>query len=207
LAESYPEALSRLISAFSRLPGIGPKTAQRLAFYLVKSPSLEVEELLSSLQEVKEKIHFCSVCGFYTEEDRCKICENPQRDRSVVCVVERPQDVLAIEKTGFRGLYHVLQGIISPLSGIGPEKIKIKELLERVSQGEIKEVILAISPSVDGEATALYLAQKLSSFPVLVTLIARGLPSGGDLEFADEVTLQEALEGRRRISLKPRKEE
>lgn len=194
----YPETLGRLILAFSRLPGIGPKTAQRLAFYLTKSKGEELEELLTSLQGIKN-IGFCSICGFYSEEKICAICRDEERDRGMICVVERPQDVIALEKAGFKGTYHVLQGVLSPLEGVGPDDLRIKELLQRVAQGGIREVILAINPSVDGEATALFVAEKLRSFPVKITLIARGLPSGGDLEFADEITLSQALEGRREL--------
>jgi recombination protein RecR len=204
--DAYPESLDRVIRAFSRLPGIGPKTAQRLAFYLVKSPSGELEELLRALEDMRRKIRFCKRCGFFSEEDLCRICQDASRDAHILCVVERPQDVFALERAGFRGRYHVLQGVLSPLSGIGPEDIRIPQLFERIQKEHIEEVILALNPSVDGEATALFLAQKLSAFPVKVTLIARGLPSGGDLEFADEVTLAQALEGRREIRMTPGKE-
>jgi len=204
--DAYPESLDRVIRALSRLPGIGPKTAQRLAFYLVKSPSGELEELLRALEDMRRKIRFCKRCGFFSEEDLCRICQDASRDAHILCVVERPQDVFALERAGFRGRYHVLQGVLSPLSGIGPEDIRIPQLFERIQKEHIEEVILALNPSVDGEATALFLAQKLSAFPVKVTLIARGLPSGGDLEFADEVTLAQALEGRREIRVTPGKE-
>uniref|UniRef100_A0A7V3YIA7 Recombination protein RecR n=1 Tax=Candidatus Caldatribacterium californiense TaxID=1454726 RepID=A0A7V3YIA7_9BACT len=206
MQDAYPESLDRVIRAFSRLPGIGPKTAQRLAFYLVKSPSGELEELLRALEDMRRKIRFCKRCGFFSEEDLCRICQDASRDAHILCVVERPQDVFALERAGFRGRYHVLQGVLSPLSGIGPEDIRIPQLFERIQKEHIEEVILALNPSVDGEATALFLAQKLSAFPVKVTLIARGLPSGGDLEFADEVTLAQALEGRREIRMTPGKE-
>ncbi len=206
MQDAYPESLDRVIRAFSRLPGIGPKTAQRLAFYLVKSPSGELEELLRALEDMRRKIRFCKRCGFFSEEDLCRICQDASRDAHILCVVERPQDVFALERAGFRGRYHVLQGVLSPLSGIGPEDIRIPQLFERIQKEYIEEVILALNPSVDGEATALFLAQKLSAFPVKVTLIARGLPSGGDLEFADEVTLAQALEGRREIRMTPGKE-
>ena len=194
----YPEALGRLIFAFSRLPGIGPKTAQRLAFYLAKSKGGELEELITSLQGI-QRIGFCSICGFYSEGEICTICKDEERDRGMICVVERPQDIIALEKAGFRGTYHVLQGVLSPLAGVGPDDLRIRELLQRVTQGGVREVILAINPSVDGEATALFLAEKLRSSPLKITLIARGLPSGGDLEFADEITLSQALEGRREL--------
>lgn len=198
MKETYPEALGRLVAAFSRLPGIGPKTAQRLAFYLIKSKGEDLEELLASLQGIKAVV-FCSICGFYSQKETCQICDDPERDRGVICVVERPQDVIALEKAGFRGVYHVLHGVLSPLLGVGPDDLRIKELLQRVAQGGVREVILALNPSVDGEATVLFIAERLRSFPVRVTLIARGLPSGGDLEFADEITLSQALEGRREL--------
>ncbi|MGQ9472900.1 MAG: recombination mediator RecR [Candidatus Caldatribacteriaceae bacterium] len=196
--KEYPEALGRIVAAFSRLPGIGPKTAQRLAFYLIKSKEEELEELLSALAGIKN-IGFCSLCGFYSTKNICHICEDTERDQKTICVVERPQDVIALEKTNFRGVYHVLQGVLSPLLGIGPNDLRIKELVHRVAESNVREVILALNPSVDGEATALFIAEKLQGFPVKVTLIARGLPSGGDLEFADEVTLSQALEGRREL--------
>jgi len=205
LSEVYPESLRRLIGAFSRLPGIGPKTAQRLAFYLVKEKGEDLEELLLALAGIKQ-IRFCSRCGFYSEGEWCQICEDKARDQGIICVVERPQDVIALEKAHFRGLYHVLQGVLSPLLGIGPDDLRVKELLERVSRGGVREVILAINPSIDGEATALFIAEKLQNFPVKVTLLARGLPSGGDLEFADEITLSQALQGRREVDFRSRKE-
>ncbi|MCX6091216.1 MAG: recombination mediator RecR, partial [Candidatus Atribacteria bacterium] len=188
-------------AAFSRLPGIGPKTAQRLSFFLIKSPREEIEDLIVSLQGVKEKVRFCARCGFYSQEETCFICQDGSREQETLCVVERPQDVLAIEKTGYRGQYHVLQGALSPLSGVGPQDITIKELIQRVEKENISEVILATNPSLDGEATAYFIARKLQSLPLRVTMIARGLPLGGDLEFADEVTLSQALEGRRDIRL------
>lgn len=206
MQEAYPESLERVIRALSRLPGIGPKTAQRLAFYLVKSPSGELEELVHALEDMRRRIRFCARCGFFSEGDLCHICRDASRDAQILCVVERPQDVFALERAGFRGRYHVLQGVISPLAGVGPEDIRIPELFKRIQEEAVKEVILALNPSVDGEATALYLAQRLSAFPVRVTLIARGLPSGGDLEFADEITLAQALEGRREIRVAPGKE-
>lgn len=206
MQEAYPESLGRVIRALSRLPGIGPRTAQRLAFYLVKSPSGELEELLSALEDMRKGVYFCKRCGFFSEQDLCRICQDQTRESHVLCVVERPQDVFALERAGFRGQYHVLQGVLSPLAGIGPEDIRIPQLFERIREEKIEEVILALNPSVDGEATALFLAQKLSAFPVKVTLIARGLPSGGDLEFADEVTLAQALEGRREIRMDSRRE-
>jgi len=201
LSDSYPEALKNLVASFSRLPGIGPKTAQRLSFFLIKSSPEEIQGLIFSLQAVKEKIHFCHRCGFYAEDDTCSICQDSTREKTLLCVVERPQDVLSIEKTGYRGLYHVLQGALSPLSGIGPEDLTINQLIKRVETEAIQEVILATNPSLDGEATAYFIARKLRSYPIRITMIARGLPLGGDLEFADEITLSQAFEGRRDIRL------
>ncbi len=200
MTDTYPESLRRLIAAFSRLPGIGPKSAQRLAFFLIKSTPDEAGELARSLTEIKEKIRLCSDCGFYADKERCAVCTDPARDRSTLCVVERPQDVLIIEKAGYRGLYHVLGGSISPMKGVGPEDLSIETLVERLrgkGQGMIREVILATNPSLDGEATALYIARKIRPLGLRTTIIARGLPLGGDLEFTDEGTLTQALEGRR----------
>lgn len=196
----YPEPVARLIEALERLPGIGPKTAQRLAFFLLKRPAGEVRELAESLLAVKERIAACSTCFNVTDEDPCRICADPARDPHTLCVVEEPNDLLAMERTGeYRGRYHVLLGALSPLDGIGPEDLKVKELLARLDAGEATEVILATNPNVEGEATALYLAKLLRPLGVRVTRIARGLPIGGDLEYADQVTLTKALEGRREI--------
>jgi recombination protein RecR len=197
----YPEPVARLIDALQRLPGIGPKTAQRLTFFLLKRPSEEVRELADSLRAVKEKIVHCSSCFNVTDEDPCRICADPARDARLVCVVEEPNDLLAMERTGeFRGRYHVLLGALSPLDGIGPDDLKVRELLARLDTDGATEVILATNPNVEGEATALYLAKLLRPLGVRVTRIARGLPVGGDLEYADQVTLSKALEGRREIS-------
>ncbi|HHT09793.1 MAG TPA: recombination mediator RecR [Atribacter sp.] len=201
MSDSYPEALKNLIASFSRLPGVGPKTAQRLSFFLIKSLPDEIEGLINSLTEVKQKIHFCSRCGFYTENELCSICQDSTRESTILCVVERPQDVLSIEKTGYRGLYHVLQGVLSPLSGVGPEDLTINQLMKRIETEKFKEVILATNPSLDGEATAYFIARKLRSFSIRVTMIARGLPLGGDMEFADEITLTQAFEGRRDVHI------
>jgi recombination protein RecR len=196
----YPEPVARLIDALQRLPGIGPKTAQRLTFYLLKRPADEVRELGDALQAMKEKITYCRVCFNVTDEDPCRICSDPRRDPDVICVVEEPNDLLAMERTGeFRGRYHVLLGALSPLDGIGPDDLKIRELLARLDGKETSEVILATNPNVEGEATALYLAKLLRPVAVRITRIARGLPVGGDLEYADQVTLSKALEGRREI--------
>lgn len=197
----YPEPVARLIEALQRLPGIGPKTAQRLAFFLLKRPADEVRELADSLVAVKERIVACRSCFNVTEEDPCRICNDPSRDPGLLCVVEEPNDLLAMERTGeFRGRYHVLLGALSPLDGIGPDDLKVRELLARVERGEVREVILATNPNVEGEATALYLGKLLRPLGVRITRIARGLPVGGDLEYADQVTLSKALEGRRELS-------
>ena len=195
-----PPSLSRLIDALARLPGIGPKTAQRLAFHILKAPKKESEELAHAILQLKEKARYCSICNCITEENPCSICRNPNREGSLLCVVEEASDVLAIERTGgFQGRYHVLMGRLSPLEGIGPEELKIAELLARVQPEGVKEVLLATNPNLDGEATAMYLFKLLKPFGVRVTRLARGLPVGGDLEFADEVTLTKSLEGRREM--------
>ena len=197
----YPEPFARLIEALQRLPGIGPKSAQRLTFFLLKRPPEDSGELAAALGELKSRIVHCSVCFNVTEDDPCRICGDPARDARVLCVVEEPNDLLAMERTGeFRGRYHVLLGALSPLDGIGPEDIKVRELLARVENGGTTEVILATNPNVEGEATAIFLAKLLRPLGVRVTRIARGLPVGGDLEYADQVTLSKALEGRREFS-------
>jgi recombination protein RecR len=190
------EALQQLIDEFSRLPGIGRKTAQRLALYVLKQPREAVVKMARALVNVKDRIRSCSVCCNITEEDPCAVCSSPKRERSTICVVEEPNDVIAIEKTNdFKGLYHVLGGSLSPLDGIGPEELKTKELLARITPG-VAEVILAMNPNVEGEATTIYLTRLLKPLGVKVSRIARGIPVGGDLEFADEATLARALEGR-----------
>jgi recombination protein RecR len=197
----YPEPVARLIDALQRLPGIGPKTAQRLTFFLLKRPLEEVRELADALVAVKERIVYCQTCFNVTDQDPCRICADPSRDGRMVCIVEEPNDLLAMERTGeYRGRYHVLLGALSPLDGIGPEDLKIRELLARLDAGGTTEVILATNPNVEGEATALYLAKLLRPLGARITRIARGLPVGGDLEYADQVTLSKALEGRREIS-------
>jgi recombination protein RecR len=196
----YPEPVARLIEALQRLPGIGPKTAQRLTFFLLKRPAEEVRELGEALRAVKERIVYCHICFNVADQDPCRICADPGRDGRLLCVVEEPNDLLAMERTGeYRGRYHVLLGALSPLDGIGPEDLKIRDLLARLDAGGIAEVILATNPNVEGEATALYLAKLLRPLGMRVTRIARGLPVGGDLEYADQVTLSKALEGRREI--------
>jgi recombination protein RecR len=185
-----------LIEAFSQLPGIGRKSAQRLALYVLKLPKEEVEKFSQVLLDVKEKIRYCSTCWNFTEDDPCRICASPKRDRSIICVVEEPNEVFAFEKTNeYRGLYHVLGGSLSPLDGIGPEDLKVKELLRRIEPG-VKEIILALNPNIEGEATTIYLTRLLKPLGPNITRLARGIPVGSDLEFADEATLSRALEGR-----------
>ena len=197
----YPAPVARLIDALQRLPGIGPKTAQRLTFFLLKRPADEVRELSESLVAVKDRIVYCQTCFNVTDEDPCRLCADPARDARLLCVVEEPNDLMAMERTGeYRGRYHVLLGALSPLDGIGPDDLKVRELLVRLENGAVGEVILATNPNVEGEATALYLARLLRPLGMRVTRIARGLPVGGDLEYADQVTLSKALEGRREIS-------
>ena len=194
----YPDAAERLIEALQRLPGIGPKTAQRLTFFMLKRPEAEVIELSEALAQLKARIRYCTVCFNVTEEDPCRICSDPQREHRMLCVVEEPNDLLALERTGeFKGRYHVLLGALSPLDGIGPEDLRVRELLARLEAQGVEELILATNPSVEGEATAIYLAKLLKPLAVRITRIARGLPVGGDLEYADQVTLTKALEGRR----------
>jgi recombination protein RecR len=200
MPSTIPGPVSKLIDAFSRLPGIGPKTASRLTFYLLRVPDEQAQELADALRDLKESITFCSVCFNITETDPCAVCAAEGRDRTILCAVEEPLDVMAIERTQqYRGLYHVLHGVISPVEGIGPDDLRIGELLNRVKEGQVQEVLLATNPSLEGEATARYIADRLSSLPVRVTRLARGLPVGGDLEYADEITLVSALEGRREI--------
>jgi len=196
----YPEPVARLIEALQRLPGIGPKTAQRLTFFLLKRPADEVRELSAALAAVKDSIVYCSTCFNVTDTDPCRVCADPARDDKTLCVVEEPNDLLAMERTGeYRGRYHVLLGALSPLDGIGPDDLKVRELLLRLEAGGVREVILATNPNIEGEATALYLARLLKPLGVRITRIARGLPVGGDLEYADQVTLSKALEGRREM--------
>ncbi|MEP0822735.1 MAG: recombination protein RecR [Ignavibacterium sp.] len=191
------ESVDQLAAQFAQLPGIGRKTAYRLALYVLKMDKEEVVSLARALVNAKERIRYCSVCSNITETDPCGICSNGKRDRSVICVVEEPSDVLALEKTNeFKGLYHVLGGVLSPLDGIGPEDLRIKELLARVSSSAVDEIILAMNPNVEGEATTLYLSKLLKPLVGKVTRVARGLPVGSDLEYADEATLSRALEGR-----------
>ena len=193
--------IQRLIDELSRLPGIGPKSAQRVAFYLLRSTGDDARRLAEAIAEVKEKVRLCVRCFNVTDQELCEFCRDGRRDSSVVCVVQEPPDIVAIEKTReFNGLYHVLQGAISPIEGVGPEDLRVAELLERVGDGKLAEVIVATNPNVEGEATAMYLARLLTPLGVKITRLASGLPVGGDLEYADEVTLGRALEGRRDIS-------
>ena len=192
--------LNELVNQFSRLPGIGKKTAQRLAFSILEQPPEYAEKFAKALIEAREKIHFCSCCQALTDLDVCQICSNPQRDRSVICVVEGPKDVMAFERMNeYSGLYHVLHGVISPLDGITPDKLKIKELMSRLSNGEVKEIIMATNPTVEGEATASYISRLVKPMGIKVTRLAYGIPVGGDLQYADEFTLARSLEGRNEI--------
>ena len=194
------EPVARLIEEFSRLPGIGPKTAQRLTYFLLRAPTDQARSLAEALVQMKERTFFCSVCFNMTEVDPCALCEDPRRDRSTICVVEEPLDVLALERTrSYRGLYHVLHGAISPVDSIGPEDLRIRELLGRLASGTVKEVLLATNPNLEGEATSMYIHRLIRPLGIMVTRLARGLPVGGDLEYADEVTLSRALEGRREM--------
>ena len=195
-----PESLFKLIEELRKLPGVGRKTAERLAFYILKSQRHEADALVKAILELKEKVRLCSVCSSITEVDPCNICSDMNREKNMLCVVEEPHDVFAIEKTReFKGSYHVLMGVLSPLDGIGPSDLKIEELLNRVRENGIREVILATNPNLEGEATAMYIAKVLKPFGMKVTRIARGLPVGGDLEYADEVTLTKSIEGRQEM--------
>ena len=196
---SLPEPLIRLIEELQRLPGVGPKSAQRLAFHILKTPREHADRLVDAVRDVKERVTYCSVCNNITDVDPCGFCSNPDRDHRLICVVEEPQNVAGIEKTReFKGVYHVLMGALSPLQGIGPDDLKIKSLLSRL-EGGATEIILATNPNVEGEATAIYLAKLLKPLGVRVTRIAMGVPVGSDLEYADEVTMHKAMEGRREV--------
>lgn len=199
--EYYPPSLVRLIKHLSKLPGIGEKTATRLALHILRSPHERAKGLSESILEVKDKVRLCSKCFGLADTDPCRLCLNPNRDHTIVCVVEQPSDLVALEKSGaFKGLYHVLQGVLSPMNGVGPDDLKIKELVARVLEGEIEEVVLATNTNVEGEATASYLAQLLKGYPVLVTRIASGVPMGSDLKYLDEVTIKRAMERRESAS-------
>jgi len=198
--EYYPAPLRRLIRRLARLPGIGEKTAERLALYLLSADMAQVEELARGIVEVKEKVRLCSRCFSLSDGELCGVCSNPARDEAVVCVVEQPGDLVALEKSGgYSGLYHVLSGVLSPLNGVGPDEIRVRELIERVAGGGVREVVLATGTGVEGEATAVYLAGRLQGFPVAVTRIASGVPMGGDLKYVDQVTLKKAMESRRAL--------
>ncbi len=193
-------SLARLVSQFERLPGIGPKTAQRLAYFVISQPKEYADNFAAALTEAKEKIHFCAECQGLTDLEKCDICSDTSRDRSVICVVEKPKDVLAFEKTReYRGLYHVLHGCLSPLDNIGPENIKLKELMARLADGSVTEVIMATNPTVEGEATASYISRLLKPMGIKISRLAYGIPVGGELEYADEITLSRALDGRNEI--------
>jgi recombination protein RecR len=197
----YEGAVQDLIDELGRLPGIGPKSAQRIAFHLLSADPTDVRRLVDALTEVKARVRFCDICGNVTQEETCRICRDPRRSATVICVVEEPKDVVAVERTReFRGRYHVLGGAINPIAGVGPDDLRIKELLTRLANGEVTEVILATDPNVEGEATSTYLARMLVPMGLTVSRLASGLPVGGDLEYADEVTLGRAFEGRRRIN-------
>ncbi|RKN85715.1 recombination mediator RecR [Paenibacillus ginsengarvi] len=197
----YPEPIAKLIDAFSRLPGVGPKTAGRLAFHVLRMKEDDVLDFAKSLVSVKRNLYYCSVCCNITDVDPCRICQDKSRDASVICVVQEPKDLVALERMKeYSGTYHVLHGAISPMEGIGPDEIRVAELLKRLSDEKVQEMILATNPNVEGETTAIYLSRLVKPFGLKVTRIAHGLPVGGDLEYADEVTLSKALEGRRELS-------
>ena len=194
------EAISRLVNQLSKLPGVGRKTAQRLAYHIISQPEEQVRELAVAIFNGKKQVHFCPVCGNFTDVDPCAICADPNRRRDVICVVKDPRDVNAMDRMrDYHGLYHVLHGVISPMDGVGPDDIRIRELMERLSSGEVKEVVLATNPDVEGEATAAYIARLIKPMDVRVTRIAHGVPVGGELEYTDEVTLLRAFQGRREI--------
>lgn len=196
----YPKSIATLIEQFQKFPSVGPKSAQRMAFYLLKMPKTEVQKFASAILEAKENTHSCDICFNMSSSNPCEICSSTSRDRSTICVVSETKDLIAIEKTNeYFGLYHVLQGLISPIDGIGAEDIRIKELLQRLVNDDVKEVILALNPSVEGEATSLYLNKLIKPFGIKITRIAFGLPVGADLEYADEITLAKAIEGRHEL--------
>jgi recombination protein RecR len=197
---NFPKPIAKLIDEFSRLPGIGTKSAQRLAFYVMNNDESYAIRLSEAILEAKRKIKYCSICFNITEDDPCSICSDVKRDTKTICVVESPKDIIAMEKTReYKGLYHVLHGAISPLDGIGPEDIKLKELILRLQNSDVEEVILATNPNIEGEATSMYISKLVSPSGILVTRLAHGIPVGGDIEYADEVTLTKALEGRRKL--------
>ncbi|MFR9672911.1 recombination mediator RecR [Streptomyces sp. TR06-5] len=198
----YEGVVQDLIDELGRLPGVGPKSAQRIAFHILQAEPTDVRRLAAALTEVKARVRFCEVCGNVAQEEQCRVCQDPRRDPAVICVVEEPKDVVAIERTReFRGRYHVLGGSISPIEGVGPDDLRIRELMSRLADGSVKELILATDPNLEGEATATYLARLVSAMGLKVTRLASGLPVGGDLEYADEVTLGRAFEGRRTLDV------
>jgi recombination protein RecR len=198
--QSYPQPLEQLIMQLQKLPGVGPKTAQRLAFFMLTLPDMETNQIAEAILEVKKRLSDCKICGTITDINPCQICSNPRRDPQKICVVEHPNDLWAIERTeSYKGLYHVLGGVLSPLDGVGPDSLRIETLFNRVHNGAVKEVILATNLDTEGQATALYLTQKLEQYQASVTRIAYGIPVGGDLEYIDQVTLAKALEGRRTV--------
>lgn len=198
--DAAPPPVTKLIDEFHKLPGIGPKSAQRLTYHMLRIPKEDALALASAIVELKEKTVLCSTCQNVTESDPCNICRDPSRDRSVICVVEEPLDILAVERThGFQGLYHVLHGVISPMDGVGPDDLKVNELLARMRGGTVSEVIMATNPNLEGEATSMYISRLLTPLGVRVTRLARGLPMGSDLEYADDVTLTRALENRQDV--------
>ena len=198
----YEGAVQDLIDELGRLPGVGPKSAQRIAFHLLAADPTDVRRLVAALTEVQSKVRFCRICGNVSEQDECRVCRDPRRDLSVICVVEEPKDVVAIERTReFRGRYHVLGGAISPIEGVGPDDLRLRELLVRLQDGSVTELILATDPNLEGEATATYLARLIGPMGLRITRLASGLPVGGDLEYADEVTLGRAFEGRRQVDV------
>jgi len=197
----YPSSILNLIKNISRLPGIGEKTAERLAMHILHSPRKEAEQLSRSILETKDKIRLCSMCFGLSDGEVCNVCKDRTRDDAILCVVEQPADMVSIEKSGsFQGLYHILSGVLSPMNGVGPDDIRIKELISRIKEGNVKEVVLATSTSVEGEATAAYIADQIENYPVKVTRIASGIPMGGDLKYVDQVTLKRAMETRRRMT-------
>lgn len=200
MAGTYDGAIQDLIDSFAKLPGIGPKGAQRIAFHLLGVDRQSAQDLADAIITVKEKVRFCEICGNVCETSPCPICQDPRRDRSIICLVEEPKDVMSIERTGeYRGLYHVLGGAIDPMSNVGPGDLRIPELLQRLKSGEVKEIILALDPNIEGEATTTYLARLLDPLEITVTRLASGLPVGSDLEYADEITLGRAISGRRAV--------
>jgi recombination protein RecR len=197
----YEGAVQGLIDELGRLPGIGPKSAQRIAFHILEADPEDMKRLVDAVVHVKERVKFCSICGNISEQETCSICRDPRRDPTAICVVEESKDVVAVERTrSFRGRYHVLGGAINPIAGIGPEQLRIRELLNRLSDGQIQEIIIATDPNLEGEATATYLARMLKTIGITVSRLASGLPVGGDLEYADEITLGRAFEGRRNLT-------